>query len=100
MAKTGPQNSVIDESSPLTVPEPEEAPAKEPDDFRRLGQSSHWPKVAEKIDQRIVMYQQYLPSGQPLSTMSKEERAEKWLLADTVIRELTELKAFIEQSAR
>ena len=97
---TGPQNSVIGDDSPLQAPEVEEAPDKEPDDFRKLGKSKVFPDVAKYIDGRVVHYQKYLPSGLPITGISKEERAEKWALADTVITELNDLKSFIEKSAK
>lgn len=92
-----PQNSIMgtSDSSIFSIQEPnvdvsdEKATAK-------FARSKEWKQQKEYLQSRIEYWQHFLPGGESVNGMSPEERQQRWIDADNVIREINQWVLSVE----
>lgn len=82
-------NSIISDPEPLTpvIPALTGQKKPKPTDYERIANSEDFPQFAHYINSRIEYFQQFTPSGEDITKLTKKERIEAWDTAVTIIRE-------------
>lgn len=57
----------------------------------KYSRSKEFSELKANMQQRIEFYQKYLPSGVPVATLSQEDAAKHWPVANLVIAELQQV---------
>jgi len=88
-----PQNSLLDESGPLGLPQApvDETAINELKSKARYSRSKEYQELKAQMETRIEFYQKYLPNGTPIATLSTQEALRNWPLANIVIAELQQV---------
>ena len=64
----------------------------------KFSQSAEFKILKEHIEERIELYQKYLPDGRALTEVDSDERAQQWVIANAVIGEFQAILASYEQA--
>lgn len=90
----GPQNSILNDPTPFSLPEIEEQTVAEKvpeSDWSKLGKKRKWKQVDDYLEARKEYWRHFLPGGKELKEMALEnpERAGVWAaIASVIVDEL------------
>lgn len=87
----GPQNGVIgDDSYGTTLPETQ-IDDRELNDVKSMASFANgkeWQRIKAIFEDRIQHYQNFLPDGRSINTLTKQEAMDNWPIANAIIGEL------------
>ena len=88
---SGPQNAVIGEDDPTTLPvsKVDEAELIEEKKLARYSQTAEFKRLREFLEARIKFFQNYLPDGRPVKDINlpSDAMAVNWKAANIVVGE-------------
>lgn len=97
---SGPLNSPVSDNEPVSLVQPPKVSKPEISDWEKLGKSKKYSIIDQYLEQRKAAWQKMLPSGQPISGLSAEERAHAWATADAVITEILGIQSQIAANTK
>lgn len=85
-----PENAIIGDETGVGLPQaqPDETHIAEVKKKAKYSRSKEFAELKENMEQRIKLWQTFLPGSVPVTAVSKEERGHYWAIADAVIAEL------------
>jgi hypothetical protein len=88
-------NSPISDPEPLTPDPPQRPKRAKKSDWEKLAKDSKYPEIQAYIDARKKFYSRYTPGGEPVEGLTKEQRAEMWDVATTILKEFEDFENVI-----
>lgn len=96
---SGPLNSPLDETSPVTNPEPPKPKRQKKNGWQVLASLKNLKEVNEHLEAKKEFYRRNLPTGAPVSGLSKAQRIQAWETAVVMVAEIEEIQAIIAAAA-
>lgn len=97
----GPQNGIVGNDYGIDLPESEYT-NEQIDEVKKMAKFTRTAEYARQktwAEAKIKFYQNYLPSGKPLSSVEPDKMAAHWIAANEIIAVLTEFINSYETSA-
>lgn len=87
-----PQHAIIGDGTGVDLPQAQPDPNTlvEEKKMAKYSRSAEYGRLKEHLEARIAFYQLYLPGSESkeIQQLNREERADKWAIADDVIKEI------------
>lgn len=97
----GAQNGIVGNEYGTGIPETEvdKTSLIEEKKAARFSKSAEYKKLKEYMEERIDYYQKYLPDGREIGSIPMPELGQKWVEANTIVREFKLVLQSYEQAA-
>ncbi len=97
-----PQSGLIGDSYGTELPQkaPDTSQIEDAKKKAKYSRSKEYAELRAKAQTRIEFYRHFLPNGQPIGSVSREELAGKWELANILIAEFEQLFAENDNAER